>query len=164
MCGRWRTVAVAIAVGMPLAFAVAGLLRGEGSIAATGIADLGKRESRPAATKPSGVTLTFDGPIDGSERIVITATDARWQNVFWGVSKGVFTLNGIPWEPRKDAILPNSGATRFLPPGVDLTKARIVSRDVRDYAAIEVEGGRLILRFVDSPNGSAPYRMVVAFD
>jgi hypothetical protein len=133
------------------------------ALAPAEVAEIRRREARTDA-RAAKATLVFDGPIDGSERVVITAKEARWENVFWGVSRGVFTLNGVEWEPRKSAVLPNSGATRFLPAGVDLTKARIVSRDVRDYAAIEVEGGRLVLRFVDSPNGAARYRVVVAFD
>lgn len=127
------------------------------------IAEIRRRESR-ADARAAKATLVFDGPIDGSERIVITAKEARWENVFWGTSPGVFTLNGVAWEPRRNAVLPNEGATRFLPPGVDLTKARLVERSVRDHASIEVEGGRLVLRFVDSPNGAARYRIVVAFD
>ncbi len=116
---------------------------------------------RPAAER---VTLTFDGVIDGSDRVVITATEARWENVYWGTYDVEVTLNGVKWRPARQRVLPNSGATRFLPPGVDLAKAQIVSRAGRDHAAIETAPGRLTLRFVDSPNGVDRYGLVVAFE
>jgi hypothetical protein len=110
------------------------------------------------------VRLVFDGPVDGSDRIVVTPGAARWENVHWGAPHGEVRLNGVPWTPRANAVLRNAGATRFLPAGVDLSRARLVERSGRDHGSLEVEPGRLILRFVDSPNGPAPYRMVVAFD
>jgi concanavalin A-like lectin/glucanase superfamily protein len=127
------------------------------------IAEIRRREGRKDAA-PAKALLVFDGPIDGSDRVVITQKEARWENVFWGTWRETVTLNGVPWKPRENPVLPNSGATRFLPPGVDLTKARLVERSGRDHASIEVEGGRLVLRFVDSPNGIDRYRVVVAFD
>jgi hypothetical protein len=133
------------------------------ALAPAEVAEIRRREGRKDAA-PTKALLVFDGPIDGSDRVVITAKEARWENVFWGTWRETVTLNGVPWTPRKDPVLPNSGATRFLPPGVDLTRARLVERSGRDHASIEVEGGRLVLRFVDSPNGIDRYRVVVAFD
>lgn len=73
-------------------------------------------------------------------------------------------LNGVAWEPRVNPVLANDGQTRFLPEGVDLYRARLVSRSGRDYAGIEPGPDGLVLRFIDSPNGPAPYRLVVAFE
>ena len=134
------------------------------SLDGTEVERLFRRELPDGFEAPPRPTLVFEGPIDGSDRIVITAAGAKWENVFWGTPRGIFTLNGVPWEPRKDAELVNGGETRFLPPGVDLSRARLVSVTGRDYGGIVTAPGRLVLRFVDSPNGPDTYRVVVAFD
>jgi len=108
--------------------------------------------------------LVFEGPIDGSDLVRITPAGARWENLHWGAPRGVVRLNGVAWEPRADPLLANDGPTRFLPPGVDLSRARLVSRSGRDFAGIETGPEGLVLRFVDSPNGAAPYRVVVGFE
>lgn len=127
-----------------------------------GCRSVAQSQAPPAA--PTRTTLTFEGPIDGSDRVVITPTEARWENVHWGTVRGVVLLNGIPWEPRVQPVLKNDGATRFLPPGVDLSKARLVFRSGRDFAGIEPGPDGLVLRFVDSPNGPASYKLVVEFE
>jgi hypothetical protein len=118
----------------------------------------------PPAPSPSPVTLVFEGMIDGSDRIVITDAGARWENVHWGAPAGVVKMNGFSWEPRSQPFLPNEGQEPFLPHDVDLSRARLVSRSGRDYCGIEPGVDGLVLRFVDSPNGAAPYRMVIAFE
>ena len=128
------------------------------------IASLRRRELPGELAAPARTTLTFEGPIDGSDRIVVTPAGARWENLHWGTVRGVVTLNGVPWEPRIEPVLKNDGATRFLPPGVDFSKARLVSRSGRDFAGMEAGPDGLVLRFVDSPNGPAPYRVVVEFE
>jgi hypothetical protein len=120
--------------------------------------------ARHAAPALQRTTLTFEGPIDGSDRILITPAGARWENVHWGIAQGVVRLNGVAWEPRLHPVLANDGPTRFLPEGVDRYRARLVSRSGRDYAGIEPGPDGLVLRFVDSPNGPAPYRLVVTFE
>jgi hypothetical protein len=120
--------------------------------------------ARPAFPASQRATLTFEGPIDGSDRILITRAGARWENVHWGAPQGVVRLNGIAWEPRMRPVLTNDGETRFLPDSVDLYRARLVSRSGRDFAGIEPGPDGLVLRFVDSPNGPAPYTLIIAFE
>ena len=123
------------------------------------------RRELPDGTPPRpAAELVFVGPIDGSDRIVITDAGARWENVHWGGPHGHVRLNGVAWAPRESRDLPNSGDTRFLPAGIDLSRARLVSWTGRDHGSIETAPGKLVLRFVDSPNGPAEYRMVVRFD
>jgi hypothetical protein len=169
MPGRWWISAVAVLGGVPIVIGLAALVRASAVEApapeSAAMQDAVEKAARRAeGVPPRGVTLTFDGPIDGSDRVVISATEAKWENVHWGTWREDVTLNGVVWNPRKNPVLKNDGAMRFLPPGVDLTKARVVERSGRDFAGIEIEGKKLVLRFVDSVNGIGHYRLVVAFE
>jgi len=72
-------------------------------------------------------------------------------------------MNGIPWPVAQTAVLKNEGTNAFLPAGVDLSTARIVSRKGRDLATIWAEPETLWVRFADNPNGSDRYELEIAF-
>ncbi len=110
------------------------------------------------------VALTFSGRIDGSEKIVIDAKEARWQNVFWGTSGGTFALGGIPWTPRKTPVLANHGRTAYLPGMVDFSTARLVKTRGRDAVTIEPDATSVTVRIADNPNGAGLYEFTIVFE
>src|SRR5206468_2589616 len=71
---------------------------------------------KPDVKRP---VLEFKGRIDGSELIDITAIKAVWHHVNRAFPSMPVTVNGIPWNPRKNAELLNAGATKFLDGAVD---------------------------------------------
>ena len=122
----------------------------------------------PARTKPApardstAATLKIAAEIDGSDRLRITATEARWYHKLWGGPANVM-LNDVAWSIQQSNVLQNAGANLFLPSGVDFSTARIVSRKGRDLATLWAEEDGLWVSFADSPNGSDHYELEIAF-
>ncbi len=116
----------------------------------------------PLGNEP--VCLTFSGSIDGSERIVIGAKEARWQNVFWGTSRSTVWLGGVAWTPSESPVLPNRGATAYLPAAVDFSTAKLVEKRGRDTVVVEPTASDVTVRIADSPNGSGLYEFTIAFE
>ncbi len=108
------------------------------------------------------VYLKVSAVIDGSDRLIITQEGARWEHVDWDWATNV-RVNGIPWSPQQSRELKNAGETRFLPPNIDFSTARVVARHGRDMVAMEVEPDKVIVNFDDSPNGRAPYSIDIVF-
>ena len=78
---------------------------------------------RPPATPSPFAALH----IDGSD-LRLTNASATWIHKAWSPATNV-QLNGITFDTVSNPVLPNSGATTFLPPGVDLST---VSRSIRE--------------------------------
>ncbi len=106
--------------------------------------------------------LELAGSIDGSDRIKITATQAGWLHQAWSPPANV-TLNGIPWDPTTEPVRKNEGTNQFLPTGIDLSTARIVSRRGRDLATMWTEKDALWIQFADNPNGADNYDIKISF-
>lgn len=139
--------------------AIAGICGRKGAdIDALGLVE---RAPAPSATGPRQVRLTFSGRVDGSERIVIDAKQARWENVFWGVSRTTVKLGGVTWTPRTCPVLPNSGKTRFLSEPVDFSTARLVKTQGRDTVAIFPAKDSVTIRVSDNPNGTGMYEFSI---
>jgi len=107
------------------------------------------------------VRLTFSGRIDGSEKIVIDADAARWENVHWGTSNTTVHLGGVAWSPRKHRVLPNRGSTAYLPVDVDFSTARLVKTQGRDTVALIAGPTSVTLRIADGPNGTDQYELSI---
>ena len=106
--------------------------------------------------------LRITARIEGSDELTITRDGAEWRMLHWGWPHFV-RLGDREWTPRQRPRIPNSGDTRFLPDGVDLTTARLVSRKGRDLTGLDVEDDRIVVHFVDSPIGAADYQVVIRF-
>ncbi len=106
--------------------------------------------------------LTISARIDGSDLIKITAHEATLEHKSFALPRNL-TVNGIPWNARQTNSLPNDGATRFLPDGVDFSTAKIVSRKGRDLATAWGTKDTLWVYFADNPNGNDAYEIEIAF-
>lgn len=116
----------------------------------------------PAARSSVPARLTISAQIDGSDRIKITSRGAFLEHKSFALPRNLI-VNGIPWNPRRTNGLPNVGATRFLPDGVDFSTAKIISRKGRDLATAWGAKDELWVCFADNPNGSDAYEIEIAF-
>ena len=123
-----------------------------------------ERAPSPASTGPTPVRLTFEGRIDGSERIVIDARRARWENLFWGASDSTVQLNGVAWTPCRNAVLTNEGKTQYLSVPVNFASARLEQTKGRDTVAILPGPHSVTVRIADSPPGSDVYAFSILLD
>jgi len=120
-------------------------------------------EARPSGTAPTA-TLKIAANIDGSDVLKITPTEATWRHRAYAYPGGI-SLNGIPWDVRRTNTLANTGTNTFLPPGVDLSTARIVSRKGRDVVTMwaDADAKALLIHFADNPNGADTYELELSF-
>lgn len=120
-------------------------------------------QTPPGATSGStAARLKIAARIDGSDCLTITSTEATWQHKFHACPSSV-TLNDILWNPKKNKVLKNEGANTFLPAGVDLSTAKIVSRKGRDLATLWAEQDSLKVYFADNPNSDDSYELEISF-
>ncbi len=122
---------------------------------------------RPGPTPPRdanspAATLKIAAAIDGSDTLKITARDAVWQHHAYSPPWDIH-LNDITWDVRQTNTLMNAGTNTFLPPGVDLTTARILQRKGRDLVTVWAEAEALWVTFADNPNGADAYELELAF-
>jgi hypothetical protein len=117
-----------------------------------------------AAANPNSTAarLRIAARIDGSDCLTITSTEATWQHKFHACPTSV-TLNDIVWNPKKNKVLNNEGANMFLPAGVDLSTAKIVSRKGRDLATLWANHDSLQVCFADNPNSDDSYELEISF-
>jgi hypothetical protein len=106
--------------------------------------------------------LKITGEIDGSDRVRITAREATWEHKTFSPPSNV-ELNGVPWDVRQLPVLLSDAARPFLPPGVDLSSARVVSRKGRDVATVWGDKDALWISFADNPAGSDHYELEISF-
>lgn len=118
---------------------------------------------KPEPEHPSkAATLKINAVIDGSELLKITANEATWTHRAWGLPQAV-KLNDVPWNLRQTNVLANSGTNVFLPDGVDLSSAKIVSCKGRDLATMWADDDALWVNFADNPNGADAYELEISF-
>jgi hypothetical protein len=123
---------------------------------------------RPAYTQPAkpastAAVLKIIAPIDGSDVLKITQTEATWEHKFYGFPTGAVTLNGIEWWPQAGNVLTNTTTNSFFAAGVVFSSARIVGRKGRDVATMWAEKDALWVSFADNPNGADDYELDIAF-
>jgi hypothetical protein len=122
---------------------------------------------RPAPVTPRNIgtvpaTLKIAAVIDGSDELKITAHEATWQHRAWA-PPGVVKLNDIAWDLRQTNVLVNAGTNTFLPPGVDFSTAKVVSRQGRDVGTMWADADALRIQFADNPNGADYYGLEISF-
>jgi hypothetical protein len=94
--------------------------------------------------------------------VQISNTGATWTHRFWSNPANV-TMNGIPWDTVNEPTLPNSGATTFLPAGVDLSTVQFTKNEGRDTATYEVFPNYIDVFFADNPDGASTYDVTLTF-
>ena len=115
-----------------------------------------------ANTNSTAARLKIAARIDGSDCLTITSTEANWRHKFHSCPTSV-TLNDILWNPKRNKVLKNEGANTFLPAGVDLSTAKIVSRKGRDLATMWANQDSLQIYFADNPNSDDAYELEISF-
>lgn len=121
---------------------------------------VGPVTARPA---PNEYRLTFVGRIDGSEVIEISETHAWWSHRNWGWPPHAVWLGDVQWNPKHMRFLENTGPTRYLPPGVDFSRARLANVRVRDKVTLEPGPRSVRVHLVDTPNGAGHYEFDIVF-
>jgi hypothetical protein len=114
------------------------------------------------STASTSARLKIAARIDGSDCLTITPTEATWAHKFHAWPTAV-TLNDVLWNPKKHKILKNEGTNSFLPAGIDLSTAKIVSRKGRDLATLWADRDSLQIWFADNPNSSDSYELEISF-
>jgi hypothetical protein len=117
---------------------------------------------KPAAAASTAATLKITAEIDGSDCLIITATEATLRHEGRLLPARVM-LNDVAWLPGQDEVMRNEGTNTFLPQGIDFSTARIVNRKGRDLATMWAEKDAVKVRFADNPNGSDTYELEIAF-
>lgn len=116
---------------------------------------------RLVRTSPAA-TLKITAVIDGSDVLKITTHEATWTHQAWAYPAAV-RLNDIPWDVRQTNVLVNTGTNVFLPAGVDVSTAKIISRQGRDLATIWADHDAVWVSFADNPNGADAYELDLSF-
>lgn len=114
-------------------------------------------------TLHSTAVLKISAQIDGSDVLKITPEMTTWQHLTFGCPDKV-AMNNITWSVQETNVLANDGATRFLPAGVDLSSAQILSRKGRDLVTMSAQKDAVLVSFADNPNGADQYEIEIAFD
>lgn len=107
--------------------------------------------------------LSFRGQIDGSEIIELSDTHAWWTHRNWGWPSQPVWLGYVQWSPKQKPFIENSGHTRYLPPGVDFSTARLANVKGRDKVTLEPGPRSVRVHIVDTPNGSGQYQFDIVF-
>lgn len=115
-----------------------------------------------ARAQPNEVVVSFQGRMDGSDRIEITSTHAHWTHLNWEWPPEPVVLNGIKWNPKEQGSLVNHGGTRFLPSAVDFRSARLQKVQGRDTVVLERHRKSMVVYINDTPNGSSVYKFEIA--
>ena len=106
--------------------------------------------------------LKIAAQIDGSDCLKITSKEAVWTHNTDSLPTDV-TLNDVLWDLESTNVLENEGTNTFLPSGVDLSTAKIVSRKGRDLATMWADKDAVWVWFADNPNGSDSYELNISF-
>jgi hypothetical protein len=120
---------------------------------------------RPAPAKAelgASAELKIDAQIDGSDCLKITSREAIWSHKNWSWPTDV-SLNDIHWDLQRTNVLKNEGTNTFLPPGINLSTAKITGRKGRDLATMWADKNALWVWFADNPNGSDSYELNISF-
>jgi hypothetical protein len=110
----------------------------------------------------SSAHIKISALIDGSDRLTITHTGAKWEHLSWDRPTEA-SLNNVEWPLKKLSEIKNEGETQFLPPDVDFSTAKIISRSGRDLVTARGKDDKLIVYFGDSPSGADLYEIDISF-
>ena len=132
------------------------------------VATVSETAAQPITAVPDRVVsneyrLSFRGRIDGSEIIELSDTHAWWTHRNWGWPSEPVWLGFVQWNPKQKRFLENSGHTRYLPPGVDFSSARLANVKARDQVTLEPGPRSVRIHIVDTPNGSGEYQFDILF-
>jgi len=130
--------------------------------AAKSIAPPGDRASAAAAAAPAKkVVLHIMGKIDGRNVLVVRRDAAEWKQQEFGYPESL-SINGVRWDPSKNELLHNSGATEFLPAGpVNFRSAALVQKRGRDLVEVEALDDAVQISFNDIQPGAANYDLLI---
>lgn len=118
---------------------------------------------RPVEIRASpAAVLKIAAQVDGSDRLKITAHEATWTNLAWGIPATV-KLNEVSWNLSQTNVLLNAGTNTYLPPGIDFSTAKIVHREGRDVATMWADNEAVWVSFADNPNGGDAYELEISF-
>ncbi len=117
---------------------------------------------KPPVTPSTFATLHITGNIDGSDVLEIYNTGATWVHEQWGNPTDV-ALNGMAWDTVDDPTITNSGATTFLPAGVDLSSVVFTKNGGRDTATYQLFSDHIDVYFADDPVGASAYDVTLSF-
>jgi hypothetical protein len=117
---------------------------------------------RPPPVPSPSATLHIVATIDGSDTLQITDTGLTWVHNFWSEPSDV-TVNGTPWDTADDPTLPDTGATAFLPPGVNLSSVVFTKNSGRDTATYQLFSNQIDVYFADNPLGAGVYDVTLTF-
>ncbi|HEX7654184.1 MAG TPA: hypothetical protein VF607_11810, partial [Verrucomicrobiae bacterium] len=104
-----------------------------------------------ASTNADEAIFHFQGEVDGSDRILIQHTGARWEHVNWRWPEGEVRVNGTAWNPSEINYLTTTGAVPFLPREFDLKSARLEILQARDQVALDCTNSAVIVAMDDTP-------------
>jgi hypothetical protein len=109
--------------------------------------------------------LTVIATIDGMDDLIISPRQLEWAHRDWDMPKDV-TINGMAWPLDQDAILSNTGSTRYLPDGVDLSTAKLTVKQGREsISLLSQDKDLLVVRFDDhTTEGEGLYDIVLTMD
>lgn len=112
--------------------------------------------------RPRVAALHIRAEIDGSDELHISRDGARWVHKHWDWPRQVI-LNGVVWNPRENAVLPNAGRSAFLNLPVDLSTSRLIVREARDLAVLAPgeDNEEIVIHFADNPVGAGVYDLTV---
>lgn len=114
-------------------------------------------ESAPNARAAPAAEITLTAIIDGSDRFVFAGENLWNEHLHWQGPREVM-FNGKPWTDLATA--PSEWAE--LARDLDLSQARIVTREGRDIIALEPTPDGFDLYFADTQMGSGKYTVTVS--
>jgi hypothetical protein len=119
---------------------------------------------RPPPVPSPSATLQIQATIDGSDTLQITPAGLTWVHNYWSQPSGV-TVNGYSWDTVDDPTLADTGATAFLPAGVDLSSVVFTKQEGRDTATYQYfpDQDQIDVYFGDNPGGSSQYQVTLSF-
>src|SRR5271170_6650356 len=117
---------------------------------------------RPTPVPSPSAALDVSGYIDGSDTLEIRTSGFTWIHNYWSDPIHV-SINERPWDTVDDPTLPNSGATAFLPDGVDLSSVVFIKNKGRDTATYQLFPDHIDVYFGDDPDGAGFYDVRLSF-
>ena len=106
-------------------------------------------------------TVTIAAKADSGDRLIIRRDGAIWESSRGKTS--VIYINRFPWDVMSDNVLPNRGASRFLPAGVHFARAIMQKVQGRDDVRMTITADEIVIRFDDDYSGAGIYQLLLTF-
>jgi hypothetical protein len=121
--------------------------------------DVAQKMSRiPSSPAQLKITAVIGGP----NELHLYPHEARWI-ITRGSGPTDLKLNGISWDVQESNRLPNAGATRYLPEGVNLASGRLNVNKWRGRIGLRVEPHHIVLWLIDGFAGMGDFDVVIEF-